>query len=276
MIGKLLPRSIVCSTHTSATSLPIILETRNLVVISKPHNVPFHNDEHGLGVCNRLRRQLAAERGSNDDDISLFPVHRLDTITSGCLMFAKNIDTAREMTANFSSKEGTVVKYYVALSRRKPSKTSGAVIGDMVRSRRGTWKLQRTTTNPAITRFVTTSMLDEEKRRIARAFLLRPITGKTHQLRVAMKSLGSPIAGDVRYADANEAKKEDRAYLHCAALRTRVQGELIQVVCPPTTGIDFLRPRFREIFDEWFPKEMASTEAEWFCDSKLLRSSMLE
>ena len=49
--------------------------------------------------------------------------------------------------------------------------------------------------------------------------VLRPLTGRTHQLRVACKSLGAPILGDAAYAGKDDARKEDRAYLHAAAVR---------------------------------------------------------
>jgi len=62
----------------------------------------------------------------------------------------------------------------------------------MLKARRGAWKLARSKESPALTEFVSTSLGQG-----LRLFLLRPYTGKTHQLRVAMKSLGAPIIGDV-------------------------------------------------------------------------------
>ena len=64
----------------------------------------------------------------------------------------------------------------------------------MARSRRGTWKLTRDEDNFAVTRFSSQSLKPG-----LRLFVLQPFTGKTHQLRVAMKSIGSPILGDTLY-----------------------------------------------------------------------------
>ena len=174
-------------------------------------------------------------------------------MTSGAMMFAKSPEIAREVIQKFRTRK--VSKYYVAISARKPSKKMGSVIGDMARSRRGSWMLQRTTENPAITRFITaaipgspgktTSLCKPETGKSQLrgaaipvrpgkiAFLIKPETGKSHQIRVALKSLGAPILGDVRYANALDAEKEARGYLHCAALRLFIGDTLHQVVCPP-------------------------------------------
>ena len=70
--------------------------------------------------------------------------------------------------------------------------------------------------------------------------LFRPHTGKTHQLRVAAKSLGMPIIGDPDYSDKSEAKYMERTYLHALALHVTVQGENISIYNPPKSwyGID--------------------------------------
>lgn len=108
-----------------------------------------------------------------------------------------------------------------------------------------------------------------------RAFLLKPETGKTHQLRVAMKSLGAPVLGDERYALKEVAAREDRGYLHCAALRFTLQGRPVQVVCPPQHGSHFLGEGFQRQFEAWLPAGLESDHGTWFSDNKLLRSTLL-
>lgn len=65
----------------------------------------------------------------------------------------------------------------------------------MEKARRGGWKLTREPHNPAVTHFFSRSAAPG-----LRLFVLRPHTGKTHRLRVAMKSLGSPILGGTLYS----------------------------------------------------------------------------
>ena len=66
----------------------------------------------------------------------------------------------------------------------------------------------------------------------------RPVTGKTHQIRVAAKSLGAPLLGDDLYGGA----PADRLYLHAAALAIDDAG--LDVSTPPRTGASFLSARF--------------------------------
>ncbi|PSC77043.1 RNA pseudouridine synthase [Micractinium conductrix] len=108
-----------------------------------------------------------------------------------------------------------------------------------------------------------------------RAFLLKPETGRTHQLRVALKSLGAPVLGDERYALKTTAAQVDRGYLHCAALRFQMRGAApVQVVCAPTAGRHFTTDAFQAQFAAWFPPGMEDDAGIWFSDSKLLRSEV--
>jgi 23S rRNA-/tRNA-specific pseudouridylate synthase len=79
-----------------------------------------------------------------------------------------------------------VCRYYVALSEHKPKKKMGTVKGDMTRSRRASWMLQRSTLNPAVTRLTSVAVRSDDSAdpRQLWMFVLKPLTGKTHQLRV--------------------------------------------------------------------------------------------
>ena len=83
-----------------------------------------------------------------------------------------------------------------------------------------------------------------------------------------------PPAPSQRYAQREAAAREDRGYLHCAALRFFLQGQPVQVVCPPAHGAEFCTPGFREVFDAWLPAELEAQTGPWFADSKLLRSEL--
>ena len=155
-----------------------------------------------------------------------------------------------------------MIKYYIALSNKKPKKKKqGWVKGDMIPSRRKSWKLCNTFDNPAITRFFTAGLgncdlhvedfinsdVTDENDVSAilpkTMVLFRPHTGKTHQLRVAAKSLGLPIVGDDTYNDANVSKHAKRTYLHAVALHLELKKENNEienvVICdPPTSWFD--------------------------------------
>ena len=173
-------------------------------------------------------------------------VDRLDEITSGIMLLARSHDTAQKLSIAFA--EGRVSKCYIALSDRKPKKKQGSIRGDMTKGRRGSWKLLHSTDSPAVTKF--TSFGVPAIRPGLQVFIVRPLTGRTHQIRVAMKSLGSPILGDVRYANKVAAEQEDRAYLHAAAITFKLEGQSIHITCQPKIGAEFLHVAFQAAWQE--------------------------
>lgn len=189
-------------------------------VIAKHPGVSFHGDGDESGLMMALREGL--------QDELLWPVHRLDRITSGLLLIARSQQVAANLGAAFAGRE--VEKYYLALSDAKPAKKQGLIRGDMEKGRGGAWKLCQSQVNPAVTQFFSHSLAPGR-----RLFVLRPHSGKTHQLRVAMKSLGAPILGDARYGGSDA----DRGYLHAYALSLTLDGELVRFVCPPQQGEHF-------------------------------------
>lgn len=208
----------------------IVEDHKDFLLINKHPGVSFHSagEEGGIVSC------LRSEPGINN----LYTVHRLDKMTSGLLLFAKNRKAAGELSGQFRNRQ--VEKYYLAVSDRKPKKKQGLIKGDMEKARRGTWKLARTMSNPAVTRFFSCSM-----GKGMRLFILRPHTGKTHQLRVALKSIGAPVLGDpVYHKKEKEGKAPDRGYLHSYALRFHLHGKLHSFVHRPDTGIYFNNEQF--------------------------------
>ena len=199
--------------------LDIVYQTDDFIIIYKPCGLSVHKDQSEIGLTTLLARQLNVPQ--------VWLVHRLDKVTSGLLILALNAESTAEFFRLFS--EHHIQKTYLALSNQKPKKKQGLIVGDMQKSRNGAWKLCQSKENPAITRFESVSCEPN-----LRLFILKPQTGKTHQLRVAMKSLGSPILGDSLYGKNTE--NIDRTYLHAARLQFEFKGQLFDVFSPPKEG----------------------------------------
>ncbi len=195
-----------------------VYQHADFYIVNKPAGESFHS-ETATGFFAKCEQHFNEK---------LFPVHRLDKVTSGLLIVARNQDAASFFGDAFASHN--MNKWYLALSDNKPKKKQGWVVGDMAKSRRGSYKLLKSKENPARTRFYTTSLGQG-----LRAFLLKPYSGKTHQLRVAMKSLGAPILGDERYAGRVAA----RTFLHALALSFDYHGDQVQLTALPD-DTDFL------------------------------------
>ncbi|MCD0491450.1 TIGR01621 family pseudouridine synthase [Chromobacterium violaceum] len=214
----------------------LIHQDPRFYLVDKHPGASFHREGDAPGLMDALRAGL--------DDEALWPVHRLDRITSGLILVARSAGAARALGDALAGRE--VEKYYLALSDRKPLKKQGRVAGDMAKGRGGAWRLTEGRENPAVTQFFSYALAPG-----LRLFLLRPRTGKTHQLRVAMKSQGAPILGDALYGGS----EADRGYLHAYALRFELDGERFAFVCPPSAGERFIgeacRDKLAELGEPW-------------------------
>lgn len=211
--------------------LDIIFENNDFVIIHKPVGISFHNDEKvEVGLFNQVKEQLGGE---------LYAVHRLDKVTSGLILFAKNQDAASIFGELF--REHDIQKFYLAIAGNKTKKKQGMIKGDMEKGRRGAWKLTNSFDNPALTQFFSYSLIPG-----LRLYVLRPLTGKTHQLRVALKSLGVPILGDTAYA----ADASDRVYLHAYMLSFNFKGKEYRFTSLPKKGDLFFSNDFLKSMGE--------------------------
>ena len=199
--------------------LDIVYQTDDFIIIYKPCGLSVHKDQSEIGLTTLVAKQLGVPQ--------VWLVHRLDKVTSGLLILALNAESAAEFFRLFA--EHRIQKTYLALSNQKPKKKQGLIVGDMKKARNGAWKLCQSKENPAITRFESVSCEPN-----LRLFILKPQTGKTHQLRVAMKSLGSPILGDTLYGKNTE--NIDRTYLHAARLQFEFKGQAFDVFTLPKEG----------------------------------------
>ncbi|ELR67445.1 Ribosomal large subunit pseudouridine synthase D [Photobacterium marinum] len=210
----------------------LVYQHPDFLVINKHPGVSVHKDDN--------EQPLLAEVAKQTGDEKLYLIHRLDKMTSGLLLLGRNREAASVLSANFAQRN--VEKYYLAIGTKKPKKKQGAVIGDMTRSRRSSWKLESSKENPAITQFFSAAAGNGR-----RLFLCKPHTGKTHQIRVALRSVGSGISGDDIYG----CEGADRGYLHAYALRFPYQGELQQFVCIPELGEFWHSAEVQEAMEQW-------------------------
>ncbi|RUO39505.1 TIGR01621 family pseudouridine synthase [Pseudidiomarina aestuarii] len=198
--------------------LSLVFHHPDFYILNKPAGAPMHANDLEAGIVTQLAEQL---------NETLFPVHRLDTPTSGALLIARSSTSAAALSELFARR--AIRKNYLAIAAGKPNKKQGLIKGDMVNARRGNWRLLHTQENPAVTRFFSYSLKPGY-----RYYVLHPETGKTHQLRVALKSIGAPICGDTRYG----GETADYLHLHAWQLQFDYAGESFCITAPlPNYGL---------------------------------------
>lgn len=214
----------------------IVENNSEFIVVYKKPNTSFHSESGEIGLFETIKQTEGFRE--------LFPVHRLDKVTSGLLVMAKSLEVNNLLTDAFKKRE--VEKYYLAISVKKATKKQGLIKGDMAPSRRGSRKLLTTCENPAITQFFSKSIAVGR-----RLFIVKPHTGKTHQIRVALKSIGAPIMGDGLYGDALASENFDRCYLHAYSLAFRLGEKLYRYTQLPSEGEYFSDAPFAGAMQEW-------------------------
>lgn len=256
--------------------LDVIYEDDDLAVINKPAGMMVHagagatDDARNRGtLVNALLHhfaQLSEVGGETRPGI----VHRLDKDTSGLILVAKNDAAHRQLAKQFSGR--TVKKRYIALVHGWPAKPRGTVNAEISRDsiRRIRMTTRGTEGRAAVTHYEITSRIESPYGKFALVDV-RIETGRTHQIRVHMASIGHPVVGDTLYGAAGvlrssaaprkgtrkrttaereaapesqpEALRLSRNFLHSAAIQLAhpLSGELVSFAAPlPPELTEFL------------------------------------
>lgn len=212
--------------------IPIIYQDENFIVIDKPAGIQVHPDfyEKEKTLVNYLLADFPEIERVHDDSVGadLRPgiVHRLDKETSGVMIVARNQKTFLELKRQFQARE--ISKQYQAIVYGVPNPTSGVIEKPMARS--NDYRKQvvagsktRTIIREAITNY-------ELLKKIGNKFSLlelRPRTGRMHQLRVHLTSIGNPIVGDKKYYLRRVLRQDgiERQLLHARNISFVLFGE---------------------------------------------------
>jgi tRNA pseudouridine32 synthase/23S rRNA pseudouridine746 synthase len=213
--------------ESKMTSIPILYEDGEALVIDKPAGLPVDRPKRG-GAC--LEDHL--------EDLKLgfqrrpVPVHRLDTDTSGCLLLARNPKALKRFNKAFE--ERLVGKTYLAVLDLQPAEPSGTIalsLSKISSAEKGWRMIAAKRGKPAVSHWELIETIGEGDwvRSLVR---FRPETGRTHQLRVhALQGLGAPLLGDPIYGPVRgQNKGAPRTMLHAETISVERTGK------PPITA----------------------------------------
>lgn len=250
-VGELLHVSIHENTEASAQIVPmegelnIVYEDEDIIVVNKPAGIIVHPLKNHF--TSTLSNHIAWHFQQNGENHVLRPVGRLDRETSGLIVFGKNRYSANSL--NDQSLNGIKVKEYLALCSGVFENPKGIVdspIGlapgvKMVRS-------IREDGDPSITHYeVVEQKIKSETNDGFALVRLRLETGRTHQIRIHMKSIGHALLGDGLYgSDLPDWYGMERVALHSSHME----------ILHPVTGK-------RLSFDAELPKDMAETLSKY-------------
>ena len=201
-----IPAAIAATPEAQAIPLSVVYEDEHLIVIDKPAGLVVHPAPGNLDRT--LVNALIAHCGASLSGIGGVRrpgiVHRLDKDTSGLLVAAKTDEAHRGLTEAFAVHD--IDRVYRALVWGVPSPKAGIIEGAISRHPvdRKRMTVRRSGGKPALTRY-----------RVIRSFGIaaslvecRLETGRTHQIRVHMASIGHPVLGDPVYGKASKARRQ--------------------------------------------------------------------
>ena len=219
--------------------LDILYEDSDLAVINKPAGMVCHA---GAGIrSGTLVNALLHHMGSLETGDPQRPgiVHRLDKLTSGVMLVAKNSLAHRQLSQQFKSRE--VKKEYLALVHGKPSPVSGTIDMPLGRDPKDRKKIsiRARRKRSAITHY----SLEQNYGPVS-LLIVRIETGRTHQIRVHLAQKGHPVVGDSVYGTGRirslparllaAAKDLQRPFLHSRRVQFHHprSGELLSFSAP--------------------------------------------
>ncbi len=229
----------------------IIYEDKDFVALNKPAGFAVQG---GTNIKKHLDGVLQV--WGDHKGFKPHLVHRLDKDTSGIILIAKNETSAKRLCEAF--KQHAIYKLYLAIATKVPHPLEGKI--DKPLKKEGGIGKEKMRISKEGDRAITLYKVIQQAGKIASLIALAPLTGRTHQLRVHLESLGTPILGDGKYG-GKEVLWEGfpkKLHLHAYAL-----------LIPQPKGFLFLKadisPHIKQSLDQLgFYHEETLKEAEDF------------
>jgi 23S rRNA pseudouridine1911/1915/1917 synthase len=174
--------------------LDILYEDLNFLAVAKPAGLVCHptKGDSYSSLIGRVRLYMGTTGNPH-------MINRLDRETSGIVIIAKNLSTAQKLRSIWASRR--VTKEYQAIVHGHPTKATGTIeapIGPDQGSRVAIKGVVCVDGLPAITSYRVEQLLQRSEGRFARLHI-SPVTGRKHQIRIHLSSIGHPIVGDKLY-----------------------------------------------------------------------------
>jgi len=208
----------------------ILYMDKHLIVLNKPSGLATQGGSGLKEHVDGMLDQLSFEKNTRPK-----LVHRLDRDTSGVLLVARTSQAAAGLSRALAGRDAS--KIYWALVKGVPKQKHGIVKAALAKEGvRG--KGERMTVSAeddakfALTEYAVMGQAGQEFAWVA----ARPVTGRTHQIRVHLASLGTPIVGDFKYGGTDAKGKGaivDKLHLHARSIDIpRPDGGRLQVTAP--------------------------------------------
>lgn len=189
--------------------LKILYEDDNIISIDKPYGISTAHEKGKPTLLSLLEEKYNKK---------FYTVHRLDKDVSGVIIFAKNEETHKYFSKLFENRE--VQKTYIALVHGIVENEEGIIDKPIRQFGSGRMGVDKVNGKKSITQFQVL-----ERRNTNTLLEIKPLTGRRHQIRVHLYSIGHPVVGDKMYGDKTLQVSYPRLMLHASELIIKQKSE---------------------------------------------------
>lgn len=216
--------------HSTKDNLQVLWEDNHIIVINKRVGDIVQGDKTGDKPLSEVVKEYIAEKYNKPGEVFLGVVHRLDRPTSGAVIFARTSKALERL--NKMLRDKLVKKIYWAIVKDSPEKESDTLIQFLKKNPKNNkstaYKTENKDTKKAILHFKVVKKLDN--------YSLLEIdleTGRHHQIRCQLASIGCPIKGDLKYG-FNRSNQDGGIHLHARRISFThpVSQEIIDLEAP--------------------------------------------
>jgi len=209
----------------------IIYEDNHLLVIHKETGELTQGDKTSDPVITDKFKSYLKKKYDKPGNVFLQPAHRLDRPVSGCIILTRTSKSTTRVTKAF--RDNKVKKEYLMVSDQRADQSSGELIHWLEKNGRTNkvhaFKHEKEGAKKSILSY---ELLKEVDGRYL--YRVKPLTGRSHQIRVQMSQAGAPIIGDVKYGgSSHENKKSILLHCHKMTLDHPTKKEPIEFQCIP-------------------------------------------
>ncbi|AXT59070.1 RluA family pseudouridine synthase [Aquimarina sp. AD10] len=218
---------------STKANLQVLYEDNHIIVVNKRPGDIVQGDKTGDKPLSDVVKEYIAEKYNKPGAVYLGVVHRLDRPTSGIVLFARTSKALPRLNKLFADKEAK--KTYWAIVKNQPPKDKDTLVHWLKRNP----KQNKSYAHKNEVSDSKKAILDYKLlKKLERYFLLEIAlhTGRHHQIRSQLSTIGSFIKGDLKYG-AQRSNKDGSIHLHARELKLihPVKKEPIHIIAPPPT-----------------------------------------
>lgn len=217
-------------------NISVIYEDNHLIAVNKRSGDIVQGDKTGDVPLSELVKQYIKDKYQKPGEVFLGTIHRIDRPVSGVVLFARTSKALERMNEQF--RERAIEKTYWAIVKNTPVPESATLVHhltkDEAKNKSRAYAEPRNNTSRCELKYTVLSKSDNYS-----LLEVHPVTGRHHQIRVQLSTIGCPIKGDLKYG-APRSNPDGSISLHARSLSFAhpvTKEQVILTATPPTDAL---------------------------------------